>query len=182
VNAKNPLPQNFVPAVTDINAAYCRDPNFRFDSRAVDKLNAMCAAARNDGVKLLVISPYRSIQKQTELFTAKVAEYPNLPKAEAEAKAAQVVAAPGTSEHNLGLAVDFDSLVTSYENTANFKWLKNHAADYGFILRYPKDKLAVTGVSYEPWHYRYVGEYHAKQIKSKGICLEEYIDQLKAQQ
>lgn len=178
-SAKHPLPEDFSPQVSDINPQYCRDPNFRFDSRAVDSLNAMCAAAAKDGIKLLVISPYRSVQKQSQLFAQEVAKYSGLSKEEAEAKAAQSVLPPGTSEHNLGLAVDFDSLSASYENSANFRWLSRHAADYGFILRYPKNKTQITGVTYEPWHYRYVGVEHARQIKQEGLCLEEYIDKLK---
>ena len=98
--------------------------------------------------------------------------------------AAQYVAPPGTSEHLTGLAVDLispdwynthSSLTSDFENTKQFAWLYAHCAEYGFILRYPKDKVAITGYSYEPWHYRYVGVEAAKEIMSKKICLEEYV-------
>ena len=84
----------------------------------------------------------------------------------------------GTSEHEVGLAVDFNSVEESFENTAEFQWLKTNAADYGFVLRYAKEKQDITGVIYEPWHYRYVGEKHAKKINELGYCLEEYIEYL----
>ena len=90
---------------------------------------------------------------------------------------AQYIAVPGTSEHSLGLAVDLNSLEESFEQTAQFKWLIEHCAEYGFILRYPKDKEDITGISYEPWHYRYVGEDHAAKIMEQGLCLEEYVQQ-----
>jgi LAS superfamily LD-carboxypeptidase LdcB len=93
-----------------------------------------------------------------------------------------VVARPGTSEHHVGLAVDilgsgYYSLEQSFENTAAFKWLKAHCAEYGFILRYPKEKEHITGVIYEPWHYRYVGVDVAKEIMSRNITLEEYLEE-----
>ena len=92
--------------------------------------------------------------------------------------AATISAYPGTSEHELGLAVDFNSVEESFENTREFQWLKTHAAEYGFIMRYAKEKQDITGVIYEPWHYRYVGEKHAKKINQMGYCLEEYIEYL----
>jgi D-alanyl-D-alanine carboxypeptidase len=84
---------------------------------------------------------------------------------------------PGSSEHNAGLAMDICSLAQSFENYDEFKWLDEHAAEYGFILRYPKDEesKAITGVIYEPWHYRFVGVETAKEIKARGITLEEYL-------
>ena len=85
------------------------------------------------------------------------------------------MARPGTSEHNLGLAVDFNSVEQSFENTKAFKWLKKNCTDYGFILRYSESKLDITGVIYEPWHYRYVGRDNAKKIAASGLTLEEYI-------
>lgn len=89
----------------------------------------------------------------------------------------QWVAVPGTSEHCLGYAADLCSLEENFENSDQFAWLQKHCAEYGFILRYPKDKVDITKISYEPWHYRYVGSNHAQIIMSQGLCLEEYLEQ-----
>lgn len=152
-----------------------------FDSRAVSYLNDMCRAASDDGVSLVVISSYRTYSYQEQLFKKRVARFVNEGYSEekATAKAATIVAVPGTSEHHMGLAVDINSVEESFENTKAFKWLKEHAADYGFIMRYPKDKQDITEIIYEPWHYRYVGVEHAKAMNSLGLCLEEYINYLK---
>ena len=103
---------------------------------------------------------------------------------EAYKKAVEAVAIPGKSEHNAGLAADIIeqgnyTLTEDFENTPQFKWLNENAAKYGFILRYPKGKESVTGIIYEPWHYRFVGVYHATKIKDSGLCLEEYAESLK---
>ena len=81
---------------------------------------------------------------------------------------------PGCSDHNLGLGIDICSLYQSFEYTDEYKWLQQHAEDYGFVLRYPKDKEAITKVKFEPWHWRYVGVEAAKEMNSLGMCLEEY--------
>ena len=139
----------------------------------------MQAAAADDGVSLWAISAYRTLERQTELYEEKVAEYQALGYDEEQAKeeAGKWVAVPGTSEHCLGYAMDLCSLEDNFEDSAQFQWLQEHCADYGFILRYPKDKVEITKISYEPWHYRYVGSNHAKIIMSQGICLEEYLEQ-----
>ena len=98
----------------------------------------------------------------------------------AEAEAGKVVAVPGTSEHQLGLALDIvdlnnQNLDTSQEDTPVQKWLIEHSWEYGFILRYPNDKSEITGIIYEPWHYRYVGRDAAREIHERGVCLEEYL-------
>lgn len=142
----------------------------------------MIAAAKADGVNLGVMSGYRTIQYQINLFNRHVQQRmaKGMTKEEAIADTKLYVAVPGESEHNLGLAIDFMSgtsadLEESFANTPQGKWLKAHAADYGFILRYPKDKQNITKISFEPWHYRYVGVDVAKQIMSSGKCLEEYL-------
>ena len=126
------------------------------DSRAYSAYNAMVSAAKKDGVSLWAVSGYRSYSKQNRLYNNRVdrskRENPSLSQAEAEADAAQYVARPGTSEHQLGLAVDFNSVETSFADTKAGKWLKEHAAEYGFILRYEKEKQSITKVTYEPWH------------------------------
>lgn len=101
---------------------------------------------------------------------------------DAKAKAGRQVAVPGTSEHQLGLAVDivdvsYQLLDTNQENTGVQKWLLENSWRYGFILRYPTDKTDITGIVYEPWHYRYVGKEYAKEIYEKGVCLEQYLEQ-----
>lgn len=151
-----------------------------FDSRAVDKLNAMCKAALDDNVKLTVVSSYRTYSYQQSLYNNRVRRCINEGYGEEEAKkvAATIVAKPGTSEHHLGLAVDINSVEESFENTKAFRWLQENAENYGFIMRYPKDKKAITKIIYEPWHYRYVGVEHAKAMNDLGYCLEEYLEYL----
>lgn len=100
---------------------------------------------------------------------------------EAEILAVKWVNKSETSEHNLGLAVDFNNIKTDFENTKEFAWLIENAENYGFILRYRKEKEEITGVSYEPWHWRYVGQEHAKKINELDMCLEEYIEYLKTE-
>lgn len=152
------------------------------DSRIYSAYNAMISAAKKDGVSLWVVSGYRSYSKQNRLYNNRVTrsknENPSFTQEEAEADAARNVARPGTSEHQLGLAIDFNSVETSFADTKAGKWLKEHAAEYGFILRYEEDKQDITKVTYEPWHYRYVGAKHALTMQEKGMCMEEYIDWL----
>lgn len=183
VNAKNPLPNGFTVETAKIEASYARDVGMLYDAKAVSYLNQMCAAAEKDGINLLVISSHRTNARQTVLYNNQVnkqkANHPEMSDAEVKKLAATISAYPGTSEHEVGLAVDFNSVEQSFENTAEFQWLKTHAAEYGFILRYTKEKQDITGVIYEPWHYRYVGQKHAKKINELGYCLEEYIDYLK---
>lgn len=182
VNAANPLPDDFEPETSHI-AGYENRP---FDMRAADWLEKMLHDAEQEGCKLYLVSGYRSIGRQRALFQIKTESFvkQGLALEQAEQEAARWVARPGTSEHNLGLAADIVSadwytthndLTEDFEQTPAFAWLKANCAEYGFILRYPKDKEAVTGVSYEPWHYRYVGQEAAKQIMLTGITLEEYL-------
>ena len=182
VNAANPLPDDFEPETSNI-AGYEHRP---FDMRAADWLEKMLHDAEQDGCKLYLVSGYRSIGRQRALFQIKTEELmqQGLAAQQAEQEAARWVARPGTSEHNLGLAADIVSadwytthndLTEDFEQTPAFAWLKANCAEYGFILRYPKEKEAVTGMSYEPWHYRYVGQEAAKQIMLTGITLEEYL-------
>ena len=176
VNAANPLPDDFEPETSNI-AGYEHRP---FDMRAADWLEKMLHDAEQDGCKLYLVSGYRSIGRQRALFQIKTEELmqQGLAAQQAEQEAARWVARPGTSEHNLGLAADIVSadwytthndLTEDFEQTPAFAWLKANCAEYGFILE------AVTGISYEPWHYRYVGQEAAKQIMLTGITLEEYL-------
>ncbi len=151
-----------------------------FDARATDYLHAMIEAAERDGINLDVISAYRTNEFQTGNFERQVnsvkASNPGISDAEAREKAATVVAKPGTSEHQLGLAVDFNSVEDSFRNTRAYKWLIENCTDYGFILRYDTSKQAQTGIIPEPWHYRYVGVKNAKLIEASGLCMEEFIE------
>lgn len=152
------------------------------DRRIYDDLIAMLQAAKSEGLNPLICSSYRTNEKQEQLYQNKVSEYlsQGYSKVEASDKAAFWVARPGTSEHQLGLAVDIVStknqrLDRSQENTVEQQWLIQNSWKYGFVLRYPTNKNSITGVGYEPWHYRYVGKEHAKKINELGVCLEEYV-------
>ncbi|MDR0978639.1 MAG: M15 family metallopeptidase [Lachnospiraceae bacterium] len=175
VNKNSPLPEGFSPTLSNI------DSSRKFDSRAIGYLNAMLAQMRSDGVgNIWAQSTYRPHSTQINLFNESIQKYKNqgYSAAEAEAKTLQTINRPGTSEHELGLAVDFNYVTNDFKNTAEYAWLIEHAQDYGFILRYPANKVDKTFVNYEPWHWRYVGIDHAKKIKELGFCLEEYIEYL----
>lgn len=153
------------------------------DKRVKEHFENMCKAAADDGVTLISVSAYRSYNYQKNLYNRRVERCmreDGLNEEAAKKKAATIVAVPGTSEHHLGLAVDINSVETSFENTRAFRWLQEHAEEYGFILRFPKDKQNITKIIYEPWHYRYVGVEHAKAINNLDMCLEEYIEYLKS--
>lgn len=178
VNASHPLPGQYSPELSSID-----ENGEQFDSRAADALQSMLDRMRDEGLSPVVCSGYRSRELQQTLFENRVERCleEGVPEEDAEQEAARYVARPGTSEHELGLAADIVSenyqlLVEEQENTAEQQWLMSHCTEYGFILRYPKDKTSLTGVSYEPWHYRYVGEKAAREIMAQGLCLEEYLD------
>ena len=177
VNGENPLPEDYeAPELTKVRTGHY------VDSRIYDALQQMLGDARAAGVSPVICSSYRTWAGQTKLFNNQVQVWKAwgyIGKA-AEDKAATWVARPGTSEHQTGLALDivdagYQGLYAAQANTATQKWLMAHCAEYGFILRYPKDKVDITGVNYEPWHYRYVGVDAAKEITESGVCLEEYL-------
>ncbi len=171
VNKNNPIPEDFVPQLTEISGGY------QFNSTAAVALNDMMAAAYADGITLWVVSAYRSIEHQTNNYNNRVSQYVAEGYSEEEAKklTEQFIAPPNNSEHSLGLAVDLNSLYQSFEDTPEFEWLFEHCAEYGFILRYLKDKTNITTYSYEPWHYRFVGTNHSYEIMESGLTLEEYL-------
>ncbi len=173
VNPDHLMPDDYSPTVVSVGG------NYKLESKAAAAWQDMQAAASRDGVSLWIISAYRTLERQTELYQEKVEEYKNLGYNEGDAKieTGKWVAVPGTSEHCLGYAADLCSLEENFENSDQFAWLQKHCAEYGFILRYPKDKVDITKISYEPWHYRYVGSNHAQVIMSQGLCLEEYLEQ-----
>ena len=149
----------------------------KLDSRVAPFYRQMYEAALADGITLTPVSGYRSFTRQKNNFENRIAMYEKqgLSKVDATVKASQIVLLPGTSEHNAGLAMDICSLSVSFENTKEFRWLDAHAHEYGFIMRYPKDKTHITKITYEPWHYRYVGVEVATQLKNSGMVLEEYL-------
>ena len=179
VNSSHPLSEDFqAPELTELRNGHS------VDSRMYPALQAMMDDARAEGLEPLICSSYRTWDKQSQLFDRKARSYldQGLPQEEAESQAAFWVARPGTSEHQTGLAVDivdlsYQLLDEGQESTPVQQWLMAHCADYGFILRYPTEKSALTGVGYEPWHYRYVGTEAAKAIMAQGLCLEEYLSQ-----
>lgn len=176
VNYENKLPEDFKIELSNI------DNTRQFDKRAIGELLQMLQDLKKNGIyNVWVQSAYRSITYQEGLFNEKINTYISKGKTreEAEKLTLQTINRPGTSEHNLGLAVDFNYVNYSFENTKGFKWLQENAENYGFILRYRKDKVDITKVNYEPWHWRYVGVEHAKKINELDMCLEEYIEYLK---
>lgn len=179
VNKDNSVSRDYVPELEEI------DDGIKFDKRAISYLKDMINAMYKEKItKVWVQSAYRSYEKQEQLFNNKVKYYKDQGKEQEEAEelAQKLVQRPEMSEHNLGLAADFNTVTNDFENTKAFTWLQSNAQDYGFILRYPKDKQDITGISYESWHWRYVGVEHAKAMKEKGYCLEEYIEYLKGVQ
>ena len=176
VNFENTIPKDWKVDLVQLNNGQS------VDWRIYDDLIAMLQAAKSEGLNPLICSSYRTNEKQEQLYQNKVSEYlsQGYSKVEASDKAAFWVARPGTSEHQLGLAVDIVStknqrLDRSQENTVEQRWLIQNSWKYGFVLRYPTNKNSITGVGYEPWHYRYVGKEHAKKINELGVCLEEYV-------
>ena len=137
------------------------------------------------GIEYIFNCGYRTMQEQTDILEKRTQEHMkefDLDFDEARKKALETVAVPGTSEHQLGLAVDIvdanmQDLTDEQENTETQKWLMANSWRYGFIHRYPNDKTDITGIIYEPWHYRYVGKEYAKEIYEKGVCLEQYLEQ-----
>ncbi len=176
VNPWNPIPADF--SVT-LAAA---EEGEQMDQRVCPALLEMLADARQQGLDPVLCSGYRSREKQQTLYSHKVGQYLSLGYSQEEAAAAagRIVAVPGTSEHETGLAADlmarsYPVLDQAQEETAEQRWLMENAHRYGFILRYPADKTDITGISYEPWHYRYVGQAAAREIYEQGLCLEEYL-------
>ena len=151
--------------------------NITVDKRILEDLQAMIAAAREDGISLWISSAYRSKSRQAQLLEQEINSHVQngLTSSEAAVQAVRLVMPAGYSEHQTGLAIDFNGVQEDFYSTDAYAWMDKHAADYGFIERYPRDKVDVTGIDFEPWHYRYVGQEAAKEIASQGICLEEYI-------
>ena len=176
VNPWNPMPADFVPQVGEVEDGY------EMDLRAVEPLQEMMAACRAAGNDAYICSAFRTHAMQQSLFDNKVMRVmyeEGVPYEDAPEVAGQTVAVPGTSEHELGLATDiidggYPFLDEGQEETATQKWLMENAWRFGFILRYPNGTTNITGIIYEPWHYRYVGPW-AEEIYRRGITLEEFL-------
>lgn len=153
VNRENPLPSDF-----SVETAAIDSEGHTVDSRIFADLSEMIAAGESEGLDFIFYTAYRSVSRQKELYDSGATD-----------------AAPGTSEHNSGLAVDIGCANGEFEGSAEEAWLLAHAHEYGFILRYPADKVSITGFAHEPWHFRYVGKEQAKLIYESGLCLEEYL-------
>ena len=177
VNKDNPLPEGYVPALREVG-----NRGYRFDVRAADALDEMLLAMQQAQLSPLICSAYRSIEKQEQLYGAKLGYYldSGYDIEDAKREAATVVAYPGTSEHHLGLAVDIVSidnqnLDETQMTSPETQWLHAYCAQYGFVIRYPEGKSDITNVIFEPWHYRYVGKEAALGMTQAGQCLEEYL-------
>lgn len=165
VNALNPIPSYYDVELKNVVGYH------DVDIRCYDALVQMLADCNAAGIDYVFNSAYRTMEEQTEILELRTLEHMktyDLDFDAARKKALETVAVPGTSEHQMGLAVD----LLGDEATA---WLQEHCWDYGFILRYPLDKKAVTGIINEPWHYRYVGTEVSLDMKDSGLCLEEYL-------
>ena len=183
INAENPLPEDYTFELTSINEY------FSFDSRAVEALNEFLAAGRAAGHDLQIVSTYRTTERSAYLYERKTNEYiaAGYEASIAAIEAARWVAPPFQSEHNAALAIDvvsfdyymyYSDLMHEFDEFPAFTWLVENCAEYGFIMRYPEDKQDITGITYEPWHYRYVGVEHAQKMQELDMCLEEYWEYL----
>ena len=176
VNPWNPLPDSWTPDLVTLSDGR------KIDSRCYEAFEEMMDACKAAGYSPFLCSAYRTQETQQGLYDNKVQRLVDSGMSEEEAKveAAKAVAIPGTSEHQLGLAVDIvdanmQDLTDEQENTATQKWLMANSWRYGFIHRYPNGRTDITGIIYEPWHYRYVGKDAAQDIFNRDITLEEYL-------
>lgn len=174
VNMGREMPRDYKPVLDEILST-----GYYMDERVAPFYEKMYNAAKKDGIILTPYSGYRSYERQERNYKNLTEQYMsqyNLSRKEAAKKAATVILPPGTSEHNLGLAMDICNTKNSFADTKEYKWLTENAHKYGFILRYTSDKMDITGIVDEPWHWRYVGVEYAEDIKNSGLCLEEYLD------
>ncbi len=175
VNQWSLLPDGYEAELADFEGG-------QVDARISDICTAMFAAAAEDGVEFKLVDAYRSYETQSAQFEAKVQSYiaQGYSREDAEREASTITARPNTSEHQTGLALDivtpsYTKRNKGFANTLAFKWLWANAANYGFIMRYPDGKADITGVIYEPWHWRFVGVEAAQAMRQSGQCLEEYL-------
>lgn len=182
VNPWNKLPEDYLPELEEIPQADTEDPLY-VDVRCAEALRQMIADCKDAGNYPYICSAYRSLEKQQFLYNNKIRRLvlEGTDPESAPDIAAMSVAKPNTSEHQLGLAVDiidffYTNLDKGQEETSTQQWLMENCWQYGFILRYPNGSSDITGIIYEPWHYRYVGEEAAQEIHELGLTLEEYLE------
>ncbi|MCR5105620.1 MAG: M15 family metallopeptidase [Eubacterium sp.] len=170
VNQNNPVPDNYSVNLTTLSNGK------RIDSRIYSPLQEMFSAARASGLDMYVREGYRTRAEQQSIMDSRIQQYVSQGYSYSEAVqlARQYVAIPGRSEHELGICVDINATYDSYSDDV-YAWLDSNAYKYGFIKRYPQNKSHITGISYEPWHYRYVGRSAAAEMYRTGMCLEEYL-------
>lgn len=175
-NAEYPVPEDYAVTLRDVSGT-----DQKVDERIYEPLINMLEAMKAEGLSPVVCSGYRTLDKQEKLFNRKVSAYvkKGRSKDESYALARQTLSVPGSGEHCLGLAVDFytrsyHQLERAFEKTPEGKWLREHAQDYGFTLRYDEGKEEITGIEYEPWHFRYVGIDVARYLKEHNLSLEEF--------
>lgn len=182
INKQHSIPEDYTfelgSITTDTRTIKC-------DKRIIPDLLKMLQAAKDDGINLQVSSPYRDEERQIYLFNKHIKEYmrQGMSYMDAYALTSQAVTVPGASEHQIGLALDIvcDSYVylnEGFGETEAGKWLAAHSCEYGFILRYPSGKEYITGIEYEPWHFRYVGKEAAMIMTREDLTLEEFVDSL----
>lgn len=181
-------PTHYIPDDYTVNLVTVQG-KYKLDEKAAEHAIDLLAAAKEAGYNMQLCSAYRTVEKSAELYQRQINKFLNLgySQKDAETEAAKWVAPPGTSEHHTGLSMDlvssdywgyYSDLEHDYDKFDSFAWMYEHCAEYGFILRYPKDKQDITGITYEPWHYRYVGVDAAKYIMENGLCLEEYLEEI----
>jgi D-alanyl-D-alanine carboxypeptidase len=182
INKQHPIPESYEFTLATIKGS------MKCDERIIPELQQMMQAAQKSGVILVIRSPYRDYERQIYLFNRKIKAYmkKKMSYLEAYRTTAQTVTIPGASEHQVGLALDITSnsyttLTQGFADTKEGKWLANHSYEYGFILRYPDGKEDITGISFEPWHFRYVGKTAAKYMFEHDLTLEEFTMQLNDQ-
>lgn len=178
INKQHPIPSDYSFTLGPIKTM---KGTMKCDERIIEDLLSMMQSAKEDGINLAICSPYRDMNRQKVLFNRKVKAYmaKSMTYMEAYKLASQTVTVPGASEHEVGLAVDivadnYLNLDEGFAETDAGKWLAEHCAEYGFILRYPKGKEYITSIEFEPWHFRYVGVEAAKVIMEEELCLEEF--------
>ena len=171
VNKNHRIPKDYEMELTELSNGQ------KVDSRIYPELQSMFDAARADGLQLFVREGYRTSEEQQQILDEKIVAFENEgnSRKEAEKLAKEWVAVPGTSEHEIGLSVDINADTSVSSRDSVYTWLAENAHRYGFIKRYPSDKTEITGISNEPWHYRYVGREAAQEIFQRGITLEEYV-------
>jgi len=181
VDNGNPLGADYKVELAEI----C--PNHYMDKRAAPYAVKMLENAEKDGVALNVVSSYRNLDKQSKNFEDYVKRLldEGYTREDAMTITAEQIAHPGASEHNAGLAIDIvtadwwnghDDITADFADSPEFDWLKRNAWKYGFVMRYPEAKEGITGIMYEPWHYRFVGVFRAEQMRYSDLCLEEYVE------